>query len=92
MTKEDQLIKASELGLTKLVKLLLQANADIHAQDDYALKYASHNGHTEVVKILLQAGANIHAQDDQALRYASYYGHAKVVKLLKNWMKKENKA
>ena len=46
----DALINASENGYTKIVKVLLEAEADVHAYDDKALRYASYNGYTKIVK------------------------------------------
>ena len=42
----------------KDVLFLLQHDADVHAQNAYALRWASYFGHLEVVKILLSAGAD----------------------------------
>ena len=46
------LVYASEYGHTEVVKVLLDAGADVHARDDYALRWASERGHTETVKVL----------------------------------------
>ena len=49
------LIWACVLGYTEAVKLLLEANADIHMVNGYgvtALKYAEQNRHTEIVELL----------------------------------------
>jgi len=78
----QSLIDASLAGDAEEVKLLLDAGADVHALDDYALRRASYRGHTEVVKLLLEAGANVHAWGDYALHMASLRGHTEVVKLL----------
>jgi hypothetical protein len=64
------------------VQFLLDAEADVHARDDLALRLASEEGYYKIVKLLLDAGADVHADDDYALRYASVEGHDKVVKLL----------
>jgi len=80
--KDQSLLNVSEKGHIKLVKLLLDAGANVHAGDDYALRWASQNGHTEVVKLLLGKGANVHVGDDYALRWASQNGRTEVVKLL----------
>jgi len=64
------------------VKWLLNNGYDVHAKDDYALRYASRYDHLEVVKVLLEKGADAHAQNDGALRWASEKGHLEVVKLL----------
>ena len=55
---------------------------DIHADDDWAVRYASLNGHLEVVKYLVSLGGNIRAQNNQAFRRATRNGHVEVVKYL----------
>lgn len=87
----EALLWASSNGHVEVVKLLLEAGADIHVNNDYALRMTSGNGCVETVKILLNAGADIHARDDEALRWASSNGHAEVVNLLQNHMKKFDK-
>ncbi len=66
----------------KGVSMMLSKGADIHAGDDWALRWASGNGRLEVVKYLVEHGANIHALDDDALRWASLNGHLDVVRYL----------
>jgi len=78
------LCRASENGHLEVVKLLVEKGADIHADNDYSLKWASGNGHLEVVKLLVEKGANIHANNDCAFQLASIYGHLEVVKFLNN--------
>jgi len=54
------LICASEYGHTEIVKLLIEAGADVNARqwdDATALTYASREGHTEIVNLLIKAGA-----------------------------------
>ena len=80
----NELIWASGNGHIEVVRELIRAGANVHARDDYALRYASKYGHIEVVRELLRAGADVHACDDYALRWASYHGHIEVVQLLKN--------
>ena len=65
----------------KVISELLDEGANIHANDDLALHWASDNGNFEIVKLLLDKGANIHANNDQAFRSASYNGHLEIVKL-----------
>ena len=84
------LINASEVGDLATVQVLLQTmstwdfseRADVHAEDDKALRLAATNGHTEIVQTLLQAGANVSANRYEALRYASSRGHDKIVQIL----------
>jgi hypothetical protein len=55
-------------GYINVVRLLLESGkADIHAQDDYAIRYACANGHQEIVELLMLNGANVHALDEFAL-------------------------
>jgi hypothetical protein len=43
-----ELINACEAGTVDEVKRLIAAGANVHANDDYALRWASRNGYTEV--------------------------------------------
>ena len=84
----DTKIKASALVLTgfmpieEAIRLAIQAGADVHADNDYALRMASMYGYLPVVEVLVKAGADVHAADDEALRYASERGHLPVVEVL----------
>lgn len=66
----------------ELVKYLVENNADIHAYEDLAVRWAAGNGHLEIVKYLLEIGADIHVYDDLAVRWAAENGHLEVVKYL----------
>ena len=57
------LIEGSENGRLDQVIIALKNGADIHADNDDALRWASKNGHLEVVKYLVENGANIHAHE-----------------------------
>jgi hypothetical protein len=76
------LIYSSAVGELALVIWSLKYGADIHDENDYALRFASGNGHLETVKYLVKSGSNIHAEDDRALITASYNGHLETVKFL----------
>ena len=86
---DKQLIKASEKGLTNIVKWIIDAGADVNTQNQIwwtALMYASFNGHKDVVKLLLDNGADVDAKDTDgwtALMYASTNGYEDIVDLLK---------
>jgi len=82
LSPKEKLETGAIQGLFWLVKDALDAGADVHASNDYALRWASYNGHLEVVKVLLDAGANVHAGNDSALQWASGNGHLEVVKVL----------
>ena len=55
---------------------------DIHAQNEYAIRYASRNGHLDVVNYLVSVGANIHAENEYPVRHASVNGYPEVVEYL----------
>lgn len=58
---------AAERGNTEVVKLLLEAKADIDPKDDDGktpLHWAVHSGRSEAVKVLIEAGADINARDN----------------------------
>jgi ankyrin repeat protein/aminoglycoside phosphotransferase (APT) family kinase protein len=79
---------ASAGGHETVVKMLLDAGADVNAQGgEYgnALQAASRESHETVVKMLLDAGADVNAQGGyygSALQAASAGGHETVVKML----------
>ena len=63
-------------------KYLIEKGADIHANNNFALKWSAENGHLDIVKYLVEKGANVHANNDFALKYSARYGHLDVVKFL----------
>jgi len=66
----------------KIIQMLLDNGANVHANNDNALISAVEEGHTEIVKLLLAAGGNVHACVDNPLRSAAVLGHTEIVKLL----------
>jgi len=66
----------------KGIKDLVERGADLHAENDCALRWAADCGHLEVVKYLLERGADLHAENDWALRWAARNGYLEVVKYL----------
>ncbi|KAJ4245039.1 hypothetical protein NW762_014247 [Fusarium torreyae] len=48
-------------GTINIIKMLLDAGADVNSADGWALQTAAEQGHTEVVNILLERGANVNA-------------------------------
>ena len=69
------------IGIYEVVERLI-GSADVHADDDCALRLASCNGHYNTTKLLLEHKADVHADDDYALRCASHNGHYSIVELL----------
>ena len=79
---DDSFLRKVMEGDEYLVRDSLSAGADIHAQEDYALRYSAEYGHIEQVRMLLDGGADIHAKDDNALRSSAWNGHIEVVRLI----------
>jgi len=94
MTKQNKLdqllVRESENGNTEIVKVLLEAGADVHAMDDAALRVAKEKGHTETVKALIEAQADVSARagqkklNDELLSASSDGDEDAVTQLLKN--------
>jgi len=81
--KADKIILGPRKSIDlDVIKSLVEEGADIHAWDDYALRWASEFGHFEIVKFLVEKDADIHSRGDYALRWASRNGHFEVVKFL----------
>jgi len=73
---------AVKKGYCAMVRLLLKSGADVHAEDDWALRCAAVLRHHEVVRLLLNYGANVHAEDDVALITALLCGDIEMASLL----------
>ena len=76
------LIEAAKIGILSLVKYFLKQGADLHANDEGALRSAARYGHFDIVKYLVEQGANLHVQNEEALRWAASKGRLNVVKYL----------
>jgi ankyrin repeat protein len=79
---DNPLIFDAGTGRVGNVRALLEAGADVHANNDEALRRAAEAGHTDVVRLLLGAGADVHARDDEALWRAARSGRTEVVMVL----------
>lgn len=82
------LLFSVEIGNVECIKRCIENGADVHVNDNEALRRASFNGHYNVVKLLLEYGADVHACDDAALVFASNLRHHDVVELLENYARK----
>jgi ankyrin repeat protein len=80
--KNDVLGWASVNGHLAIVECLIKYGADIHANDDKALKIASYNGKLAIVECLISHGANIHSNDDYALTVSCRNHHLDVIECL----------
>ncbi len=89
---------ASQQGHPEVVKLLLEAGANVNKAEKEegftSLLMASSEGQPEVVRLLLEAGADVDKTDKKGrtpLIVASMLGHTEVVKLLEAEDKKADK-
>lgn len=62
-------------GHFDIVNYLVENGADIHADNEYALRESASGGHLRVVEYLAQKGADIHADTDFAIRWSARNGH-----------------
>jgi len=76
------LLEACNRGDIKEVRRLVEQGANIHANDEEALRWAAFRGHLEIVKYLIEKGADVHGQNDLALKWAAAGGHLEVVRCL----------
>jgi ankyrin repeat protein len=84
--------RASQLGYTNIVKLLLSYGANIHELSDRvswrACLLAAKHGHTEVVRCLLEAGEDVNVQlaykknRFTCLHFAAQYSHTELARML----------
>ncbi|KFY64655.1 hypothetical protein V496_03120 [Pseudogymnoascus sp. VKM F-4515 (FW-2607)] len=80
---QTPLIKAAEVGLTAVVKKLLQLGVDANLNNGEALQNAARYKHWETVRLLLESGANVHFESDgNALGAAASAGNYPMVHLL----------
>lgn len=81
----NQLIKNARIGKLRGVIKYLNKGANIHADNDRALRWSCANGHIKVVSELIKRGANIHAYFNNSLVCSSKNGNTEIVtELLKN--------
>lgn len=73
---------AAKNGSINLLRSYVSAGANVHADNDLALRYAADFGQTESVEFLLGHGAYIHAANDAALRWSAFFGDTATVCLL----------
>jgi ankyrin repeat protein len=79
---DSVLIEGARNGDLEKVKKCVENGANIHVDNDLALKFAAANGHLEVVEYFIENGANVCTNNDYALSVAAVYGHFEVVKYL----------
>ncbi|PVV05208.1 hypothetical protein BB560_000279 [Smittium megazygosporum] len=75
-------VLSSKIGHSGMVKYLIEKDANIHSDNDYALRWASAKGHLDIVKLLIEKGANIQTDNNCALWNALRYGHTETTEYL----------
>ncbi len=92
--KDNELIHAASEGEARMVSLLLQVKADVHATSvhgETALILASSNNHISTVELLIRSGADLCKIDmyrGSALNYAVVHNHFPVMYCLFSAMSK----
>ena len=66
---------------------MVNNGANIHAEKDYSLRWASQCGHLKTVKFLAKYGANVNAKNNEALRWARKNDYKDVVEFLESFIK-----
>ncbi|PWA00774.1 hypothetical protein BB558_003168 [Smittium angustum] len=56
--------------------------ADIHVDEDHALRLSCERGNFDIVKYLVENGADIYAKDNDSLKFAKRFGHFDIVNYL----------
>ncbi|MCK9596356.1 ankyrin repeat domain-containing protein [Candidatus Pacearchaeota archaeon] len=79
---DRKLVGALEIGDLDKVKYCIEHGANIHAWDDYPLRWAVYSGYFDIVVYLVELGADIHALNDEPLRWAAQFGYFDIVKCL----------
>ena len=62
-----------------MAKFLVDIGANIHADNDYALRWACERGHSKVAKFLVEKGANIHV-NPKTYRFLIKHEKHKIIK------------
>lgn len=76
---------AARVGHVEILKLLLNAGANVNAKDGIALRQAVEHENGEIVELVLNSGADANAMDGIALRCMVTRGNEKIVELLLNY-------
>ena len=80
--KGEYIVKAAYNEYTELVRLLINAKADITYQNDKALIIACIRGNELIAKMLIAVGANVNAQKGKALKSAIKHNYINLVEIL----------
>ena len=81
-TNQRVLCRIVKYGRLDIINFLIENGANVHANNDLALRYSARKGYLDIVKILVENGANVHSFDDTALGLSAKNEHLDVVKYL----------
>lgn len=70
-------------GILPMCKLLLEHGANLHAEDDWAVRWSATNNQIAVVRFLIESGANWRACNDWVWRFAHANKHEELIAVLK---------
>lgn len=76
------LVRAAEMKELSLVNYALEKGANIHFNNDQALRLGSSVGDLNIVKYLIEKGANPHIDNDFPFFIALYSGYLYILKIL----------
>jgi len=87
--RDSPLLLAARFGHERVVKILIDRDADISTRD-YAsswtpLHWAARNGHYQIASFLISQGANVNAEDKDGgtpILAAAYWGRNEIIRLL----------
>lgn len=79
---QARLIEAAKKGRRKECLRAIKDGANLHLNEEEALREACYNGWPKTTKALLKAGANPHIQNDSPLALSVTGAHLEVMKIL----------
>jgi ankyrin repeat protein len=68
-----------------MAKILIENGANIHAQNEAAIRYSTNKNYFEIVKLLIINGADIHVNNDQIIRLFDGNKNVEMIKYLINF-------
>lgn len=80
---DEAMIYFATNGYPEATEKMIEAGADVHADNNYAIRWATEGGWTEIVEILLNAGADPHTNENETLRTAVNHLDDEMVDLFK---------
>ena len=80
----NELVEACYTGNIEKIKCLVEQDFNnVHAWNNYALRWSAYHGHLEIVKYLIEKGVDIHADNNETLRLSVLHGQLEIVNYLR---------